>query len=559
MITLIEEYNVKDLNKEDTVVFFNNTVEISENLVKKIDKYQIFGKVFKQNEGFNLKDLKEKENNKIKKSSVKNISIFDLLIPVLNPEINFDIPQEISFPYKLYNYQVYGVKFLLSNKSALLADQMGTGKTVQSTTAIRILFIKGLIKKALIVAPSSLLSVWEQHIKLWAPELQYILINEKRDIRKILFNTKAHVYIISYDTLKNDYKNEKEILDKFSTDLDLVLLDEAHNIKNPDALKTKAVLFVSRFSKYRWALTGTPIQNNLKEFLSLYKFLFPDKDLPKDLTEEEASALIKPIMLRRLKKDVLKDLPDKMPPIIEKLSLSPSQRQEYEHILGIEQEKISNLIDKHKDSKKFKFILKQNLIHSIQRLRQICNFPSSSLESPKMERLKEIVLELIENKEKVVIFTNFYKYGIERIAKSLSNEIGKDAIALFYGNMSQKERKKSIRKFKEDENCFVFLGTVGSAGEGLTLTEASYAIFFDMHWNPAKMWQAEDRIHRIGQKNKVIIHTLITKDTIEENILKKVEEKKKLINNVVDGVKHKITEEDISIDSLLEIIGLGKS
>jgi len=556
MLSIVEEHPVKSFNKEEVVVFFDDNISnVSDNLLKDFSDYKIIGKIFSKNEGFNIKDLVQKENQKIRENTeFKTISIFDLLVPMLNPEINFDIPQEISFPHKLYNYQLHGVKFLLSNKSALLADQMGTGKTVQSTTALRILFIKGIIKKALIVSPSSLLSVWQEHIKVWAPELQYVLINEKKDMRKILFSTKSHVYIISYDTLKNDYKTDIKILEEFSKDLDLVLLDEAHNIKNKDTLKTKAVKFISKNAEYRWALTGTPVQNNLKEIVSLYRFLFPYKEITENITPEEASKLIKPVMLRRLKKDVLKDLPEKLPPVIEKLQLSPLQRQEYEYILGIEQERINNLIEKHRKDKKFKFILKQNLIHSIQKLRQVCNFPSGSGESPKVQRLKEIVLELVENKEKVVIFTNFYKYGIERIASYLSKELGEDTISLFHGKMNLKEKKKAVKKFKEDKNCFIFIGTIGAAGEGLTLTESSYTIFFDMHWNPAKMWQAEDRVHRIGQKNKVIIHSLIMEDTIEENILRKIEEKKRLIDTVINGVKYK--EEDISVESLLEIIGL---
>ena len=555
MITEIKDNLVRNLNRESTVVFFDDKIaDISENLLEPLGDYKIIGKVFSKNDTFDLKQLLNQKGSKKEKNEFKNLSIFDLLVPMLNPSVDFELPQELNFPHKLYNYQVQGVKFLISNPSALLADQMGTGKTVQSTTALRILFIKGKIKKALIVAPSSLLSVWQEHLKKWAPELLFITINERKEIRKVLFNTQAHVYIISYDTLKNEYKNNKEFLKDFSKDLDLVLLDEAHNIKNKDALKTKAVKFVSKNAKYRWALTGTPLQNNIKEFISLYEFLFPNKDVKENLSAEEAQSLIKPIMLRRLKKDVLKDLPEKLPPVIEKLALSPQQQVEYEHILGIEQERIHNLIEKHKKEKNFRFILKQNIIHSIQKLRQICNFPSKSIESPKVQRLKEIALELIENNEKLIIFTNFYNYGVERIFNYLSKYISPTKIVQFHGKMNHKEKKKAVRKFKEEAN--IFIGTIGSAGEGLTLTQSSYAVFFDMHWNPAKMWQAEDRIHRIGQKNKVVIHSLITQNTIEEKILQKVEEKKKLINEVVDGVKYK--HEEMEIEDLLEFLGLGE-
>ncbi|RUM47589.1 MAG: ATP-dependent helicase [Hydrogenothermus sp.] len=554
---VLDKDNIESAKGKHFVLFFDKkSVNISKNLVKQAFKYDIIGKVFKQDEPFDLKELSKLDKSLSKKEQkIKNLSIFDLLIPVLTPEVNLDIPENLELPHKLYNYQIQGVKFLISNCSALLADQMGTGKTVQSTVALKILFIKGIIKKALVVVPSSLISVWEKHLEEWASELQFVVLNDKKDIRKLLWETNAHIYIVSYDTLKNDFHNEEFKLEQFAKNIDLVLLDEAHNIKNPDAIKTKAVKQISKFAKYRWALSGTPLQNNLEELVSLLEFLFPDKQFNKNLTPEEARKLIQPIMLRRLKKDVLKELPEKLPVIMEKLQLSPSQKQEYDFVLGAEQERITNLIEKHKKSKQFRFILKKNIIHSIQKLRQICNFPSSSSSSPKMERLKEIVKEIVENKEKIIIFTNFYENGVRKIYENLLKEFPESKIAQFHGKMSFKDKKKQVKRFVEDEKCQIFIGTIGSAGEGLTLTVSNYAVFFDMHWNPAKMWQAEDRVHRIGQKNKVVIHNLIMENTIEEKILQKLQEKRKLIETVVDGVKH-IKEEEVSLEDLMDFIGI---
>ena len=543
------------------VIFFDRIdTEISKNLIKNPVSYKIIGKTFSKDESFDIKELlKETSKKKTKpKSQPKNLSIFDLLIPVLNPQVNLDFALDLNLPSPLFNYQIEGVKFLISKPAALLADQMGTGKTVQTTTALRILFMQGKVKKALIVVPSSLVPVWEEHLKKWAPELVFVSINEKKDLRKILWETKAHVYLTSYDTLKADYKDDKKLLEEFSKNLDIVILDEAHNIKNPETLKSKTVNFVSKNARYRWALSGTPIQNSLDELTSLLQFLKPEEILPDNLSEENARQILEKIMLRRLKQDVLKSLPEKYPMKVERLELSPLQRLEYDEVLGIEQERISNLIEKHKKSKKFKFIVKQNIIQSIQRLRQICNFPSNSLDSPKMERLKEIIQQIHQNEEKIVVFTNFYNKGVEKIYQALLKTYRPENIATFHGKMKQKDRKEAIKRFKEDENCFVFIGTIGAAGEGLTLTESSYALFFDMHWNPAKMWQAEDRIHRIGQKNNVIIHSLIMKDTIEEKIYQKIKEKEQLINQVVDGVKREHSE-DVSIEDLLEFIGLKKN
>ncbi len=540
---------------EKTSIIFSEhkIVQTSQNLIKDLPDFKILGKKFTKGEGFKLSDLKEKKSKK--KEYIKNLSIFDIIMPVLMPEIDFDLPQELSFPSQLFPYQIQGIKFLISNPSALLADQMGTGKTVQSTTALRILFIKGEVKKGLIVVPSNLITVWEEHLKKWAPEVQFITVRDTKEGRKVLWQVKSHVYIISYDTLKNDYKYEKEMLKEFAKDLDLIILDEAHNIKNPDAKKTKAVKFISKFAKYRWALSGTPLQNNLKELLSLYAFLFPDKEIKQSISPEEAKELIKPIMLRRLKKDVLSQLPEKLPPEIEKLELTPIQKHEYEYILGKETERLNSLVDRYKNEKNFNFIMKQNLISAIQKLRQVCNFPSKSIESPKMDRLREIILELIKNDEKVVVFTNFVKEGLEKIVKNLKMYINPEYIVVYHGKMSLEEKKKAVKAFQENPKKYIFIGTITSAGEGLTLTEASYAVFFDLHWNPAKIWQAEDRIHRIGQTKKVNIYNLIMKNTIEEKILQKLEEKKKLIENVIDDIDNK-EDEILSLNDLANLLDL---
>ncbi len=530
-------------------------VSVSENLLKDIPSFKVYGKTFLKGEGFNISQLKEKKGKKKTKQHLKNISIFDIIMPVLMPEIDFDLPQELTFPSELFPYQVQGVKFLISNKSALLADQMGTGKTVQTVTALRILFIKGEIKKGIVVVPSNLISVWEEHIKKWAPEVQFVTVRDTREGRKILWNVKSHLYLISYDTLKNDYKYEKEMLKEFSKDLDIVVLDEAHNIKNPDAKKTKAVRFISRYAKYRWALSGTPLQNNIKELISLYSFLFPDREIKNNLSAEEAKELIRPIMLRRLKKDVLIQLPEKMPPEIEKLELTPIQKKEYKEILERETERLLSIAKRYRSEKNFSFIMKQNILSSIQKLRQICNFPSKSIESPKMDRLREMILELIKNNEKVVVFTNFVKEGLEKIVKNLNMYINPEYIVVYHGKMSYEEKKKAVRNFKEDPKKYIFIGTLSSAGEGLTLTEASYAVFFDLHWNPAKIWQAEDRIHRIGQTKRVNIYNLIMKNTIEEKILQKLEEKRILIENVIDDRDNK-EDEILTLNDLANFLDL---
>lgn len=531
-------------------------VRVSDNLVRQIKSLKENGKIYTK---LNLEKIernfqKSNSDGGSKSRKYKNLSLFDLLTPVLMPSVDTELFSNLDFPSPLFNYQVQGIKFLLSNQSALLADQMGTGKTVMTTTALRIMFIKGLVKKAMVVVPSSLISVWQFHLERWAPELTFTIISDDRRHREILWNIKSHVYVISYDTLKYDYKDRLEVLKNFVKDLDVLILDEAHNIKNGETLKSKAVKYVARKVRYRWALSGTPLQNHLREILSIYEFLKPEDKVDPAAGEEEIKNLIRPMMLRRLKRDVLTELPEKMPPEVEKFELSHLQKEYYDRFLNAEKRRLESIYERYRFERNFSFMMKQNIIYSIQKLRQICNFPPESISSPKMDRLIELVKEIVESGEKVIVFSNFVKEGVDKIAKNLKAVFPADATVVYEGSMDQRERDISVRRFMEDDSCKVFVGTLNTAGEGLTLTAGSYVVFFDLHWNPAKMWQAEDRVHRIGQKNRVNIYYFVTSNTVEEKILWRVEQKKRMIENVMDSEVDDI--ESVSVEELLDYIDL---
>lgn len=155
----------------------------------------------------------------------------------------------------------------------------------------------------------------------------------------------------------------------------------------------------------------------------------------------------------------------------------------------------------------------------------------------------------------MIVFSNFIQEGIGKIYKNLIEVLPQSSIVLYHGSLNQKEKQEAVKRFMKDKNCMVFLGSITAAGEGLTLTSSSYIIFFDLHWNPAKVWQAEDRVHRIGQTKAVNIYNFVTKNTVEEKIIQKLEEKKSIINNLIDDTVSEI--ESVSIEDLLDLIGLG--
>ncbi|MCX7738023.1 MAG: DEAD/DEAH box helicase [Hydrogenothermaceae bacterium] len=332
------------------------------------------------------------------------------------------------------------------------------------------------------------------------------------------------------------------------------MLDEAHNIKNSETLKSKAVKFISKRASYKWALSETPLQNHILDILSVYEFLNPEKRIDRKISEDEIKDLIRPIMLRRLKRDIIRDLPEKLPPEVERFELSHLQKEYYEKLLSAEKRRIEGVFKKHRFEKNFSFIMKQNIIYSLQKLRQICNFPPESISSPKSDRMLEMIKEIVDNDEKVVIFSNFVKEGVDKIVKNLRNVLPADSIVTFHGGLNESERDNSVDRFMNDDRCKVFVGTLGSSSEGLTLTAGNYVIFFELHWNPAKMWQAEDRVHRIGQKNRVNIYYFITKGTVEERIIQRLSQKKRIIENIIDSDIDEI--ESITLEELLDFIDL---
>lgn len=443
--------------------------------------------------------------------------------------IDLALPQNLNADLRSYQYSGYTWFKVLDNYNfgGILADEMGLGKTLQTITFI----MSKENKKSIIITPTSVIYNWKSEFEKFAPTLKVQIVHgDKTERTNTISNIADYdVIITTYGTFKNDIDLYKDI------EFDYCIIDEAQNIKNPSAQVTKAVKSVN--SKCRFALTGTPIENNLLELWSIFDFIMPEylltkKKFQNTYMKKEANLqnlkiLIKPFMLRRTKKQVMNELPDK----IEKnyfVELSKEERSIYS---SYSKEVQNQLVGK--DLKNDRIVI----FSYLTRLRQLCLDPSLYVEdynhpSSKVNTCINLVEESIENDHKILLFSQF-----TTVLKKLSSELEKRNIAYLYidGSTNAKNRLDLVDKFNSDDTKKVFLISLKAGGIGLNLTSADTVIHFDPWWNPSVEDQATDRAHRFGQKNTVQVIKLIAKGTIEEKIIKLQENKKDLISQFVNG------------------------
>ena len=432
-----------------------------------------------------------------------------------------------------------------NNLGGCLADDMGLGKTLQAIALLTRLHSKKK-KKSLVVMPKSLIYNWDGEIKKFSPGLKvgiYYGNFRNKDIIK-----KNEVILTTYGTVRNDIELIKDYY------FDCVILDESQNIKNVNAQTTKAIMLLN--CTHRIALSGTPIENNLSELYSLFRFLNPSMfgtldefntfyavPIQRENDQEAIEELRKkvyPFILRRIKKDVLKDLPEK----IEKtmyIEMNPEQKKLYEERRMYYYNMVHSQIKENGIGKTQFFILQ-----ALNELRQITSCPESKnhgVTSSKREVLINNIVEAVENGHKVLVFTNYIN-SINNICEDLE----KNGIKYLSMSGSTKDRQLLVDKFQKDSKYKVFVMTLKTGGVGLNLTAADTIFIYDPWWNKTVENQAIDRAYRLGQDRTVFSYKLILKDTIEEKILQLQESKIKLLDNLIsedNATLKTLTEKDI--------------
>ena len=455
---------------------------------------------------------------------------------------DFQVPATLN--QVLRGYQKLGFRWLNTlaklGFGGILADDMGLGKTLQVISYLLYRKQTHISENAsLVVCPASLVYNWEHEFKRFAPELTVSMLvgNAQQRETRIQSTNSADIWITSYDMLKRDVSLYREC--HFDTEI----IDEAQNIKNQGTLAAKAVKKIH--ADIRFALTGTPIENRLSELWSIFDYLMPGilgtyekfrkgYELPivqnqdTKLTER-LKKMISPFILRRVKKEVLKELPDKIEQTVYS-EMEPEQRKIYEaHALQL-METLKK--QSHEDIQKEKL----QILAELTRLRQICCSPKMLYEnyketSGKLSTCLELVNQAIEGNHKVLIFSQFTS-----IFPLLGERLKQMKVPYYEltGQTPKEERIRLVKEFNSNE-VPVFLISLKAGGTGLNLTAASIVIHFDPWWNLAAQNQATDRAHRIGQDKEVVVFKLIAQNTIEEKIIGLQEQKQKLASQILEG------------------------
>ncbi|GLX66453.1 DEAD/DEAH box helicase [Paenibacillus glycanilyticus] len=481
-------------------------------------------------------------------------SLRKLLAHIRNPDhLEFEVPA--SLQSVLRDYQKYGFQWMKTlahyRFGGILADDMGLGKTIQSIAFLLSVLpeIRQLKQPAIIVAPASLMYNWLSELKRFAPEIEVIVADGSRPERaaKLRALTGVDVIVTSYPLLRRDI--DLYVHHYYHT----VILDEAQAFKNHTTQTAQAVKALQ--AKHRFGLTGTPLENRVEELWSIFGAIFPElfpaRHVFSDMPREDIARRARPFLLRRLKTDVLKELPEKIESM-QATSLLPEQKKLYVSYLA----KLRTETVKHLDNDRSFHQNRIKILAGLTRLRQICCHPALFItdyegSSAKFEQLFEIIEECRSTGKRMLIFSQFTE-----MLGLISKELVRQGVSYFYldGSTKAAERVELCNRFNDGEKD-IFLASLKAGGTGLNLTGADTVVLYDLWWNPAVEQQAADRAHRIGQTKVVQVIRLAAHGTIEDKMYTLQQRKKNMIDDIIRPGEEQLsslTEADIR-----EILAIG--
>lgn len=474
---------------------------------------------------------------------------------------DLELPKGIKAEFREYQMKGFGWLWFMYKYglNGILADDMGLGKTLQALTVIQKAKELDGAMPTLVVAPTTVVFNWEAEIEKFAPDLTCLKLQggeRKQFFKKI---QDYDVVITSYALVRRDIDKLKDINFRY------VILDESQNIKNATSQTAQAVKLLT--SQHKLALSGTPIENKLEELWSVFDFLMPGflfsmadfnsryvnpiMERQDKVVEKRLKLQIYPFILRRMKRDVAKDLPDKVENIAY-CELTDDQKDFYLQVLDSTKEELFKSIEQNGLEKS-----RLSIFSALLRMRQICCHPrlydknnvKNVIASGKFEKLKVMLEEIVSEGHRILLFSQFV--DMLDIIKAWLDKTG---IKYEYLTGKTKDRQGAVERFNTDSTIPIFLISLKAGGTGLNLTGADYVIHYDPWWNPAVEDQATDRAYRIGQKKKVFVYRLITRNTVEEKIQKLKTIKRNLVDSVI-SVDRNITK-SLTMDDIREIFSV---
>lgn len=557
-----EEYKKLIKNATGLIKFKENYIYVNEADLEKLHKHFTQSKPLNAYQMLQTALCEEYEGAPV----VLSDEVRKMIIELTSSE-NIQLPEGLNA--QLRPYQLRGYSWMYRNSrigfGSIIADDMGLGKTLQVISILLKFKEEKAINekhKALVVVPTGLLTNWQAEIEKFAPSLSsHIHHGTGRDLKAF----QSDVMLTTYGVVRSD----ADLLKKHKWQV--MIIDEAQNIKNHDTAQSKAVKSIG--SQIRIAMSGTPVENRLTEFWSIMDFsnkgyLGTVKTFKEDyaqpiqvFNDEKAVQRFRkvtaPFMMRRMKNDksIISDLPDK----IEQNQFSVLTKPQailYEKTMQLAMDEIEGVSSSDHES----LFKRQGLVlQMILALKQICNHPTQFLKngkfdaslSGKTELLLELLESIVDSGEKVLIFTQFREMG-ELLSRFIEERFG-DKPMFYHGGSNVNQRQQMVDRFQNNRADKIFLLSLKAAGTGLNLTAATHVIHYDLWWNPAVENQATDRAYRIGQKKNVMVHRIITKNTFEERIDEMIQKKKHLADMTVATGENWIGK--LSNKELREIFG----